>query len=185
MQVIASIRSRSGPNQPSSFAAPTNWAGLLQLHWVWNRGAAQPLREHPFLSNSAASASSTLAAVLAFEARTFQELCNVRSLDGGFSEGTTGNILTSRQPRTIQPIGLRGCCVSTGGSALRRGGTYYATRCGCRYKKIGLRGGHKKPRNKVVGLVSRERFLDAHDGKACRTLAAGSNGSKQPSSLPL
>jgi hypothetical protein len=26
---------------------------------------------------------------------------------------------------------------------------------------------------KLLGVVSRERFLDAEDGKACRTLAAG------------
>ena len=42
------------------------------------------------------------------------------------------------EPRGIQFIRLRACCTSSGGTAFRRGVTYYGTRSGCRFNKIGL-----------------------------------------------
>ena len=77
-------------------AAPTKRASLLQLRRAWNRRPPQPLHDRHCLANTAASASSTLPAAFAFHARTFHEHCNVHSLNGGFSGGTTGSILTSR-----------------------------------------------------------------------------------------
>ena len=136
---VVSIRSRSiGSNQSSSFGAQTTWAGLLELRRVWNRSAAQPLRQHPFLSNSAASPNSILPAVLASEPRTVRELCNLYNLDGGFSGGTTGSISTSRRPRRDSPVRLQGCCVSSGGDRSSERRTYYGTQSGWMCPSHGL-----------------------------------------------
>ena len=86
-------------------------------------------------------------------------------------------------PRRIPVIRLKGVASQLAGSALQRGGTYHATRCGCGFNTIWTNldaRGSQEPQ--LRGVVSRERFLDAEDGKACRILAAGSVGSKQPSS---
>ncbi len=90
-------RSRSMlPSNPPYLAAPVERAGLLQLRRAWNRRPPQPLHDRHCLANTATSANSTHPAVLASQARTFHEPCNVHSPDGGFSGGTTGSILTSR-----------------------------------------------------------------------------------------
>jgi hypothetical protein len=65
---------------------------------MWGMTARQNRRMAESLVTviSCQSANSTHPAVLASQARTFHELCNVHSPDGGFSGGTTGSILTSR-----------------------------------------------------------------------------------------
>jgi hypothetical protein len=51
--------------------------------------------------------------------------------------------------------------VSTLGTALQRGGTYYATRCECRLNKIAFKSrARRSPEPQLRGVASRERFLD-------------------------
>ena len=80
-----------GSNLLSPLPPPVKRAGLLQLRRDGNRRPPQPAPDYPCGTNMFASASSTLPAVPASQPRTFHELCNVHSLNGGFSEGTTGS----------------------------------------------------------------------------------------------
>jgi hypothetical protein len=145
------------------------WEGSLRLRQVWNRSATQPLCEHSFSSNSAASLNSILPAVLASEPRTVRELCNLYSLDCGFSVGTIGGISTSRRPRRICPFAPRGVASRLAGTALRRGGRIMAYDPGVASRKtwIASRGAEiaKNQQPSSRSLVCWERFLDAEDGK--------------------
>ena len=84
------------------------------------------------------SSSSTLPAAFASHPRIFREHYNVHSMGGGFSEGTTGNISTSRPTsQEFRSFASRGVA-STAGNALRGRRMHYGTECRCRLNKTGF-----------------------------------------------
>ena len=105
------------------------------------------LRDPHGRGNVAASGRSTLPGAFAVHPRSFHEDCKVHSPYAGFSGGTTestSNVAASRPTSGIRVIRLSGV---VSGTAIRGDGTYYATRCGCRFNKIGLNFAEVRSRN--------------------------------------
>ncbi len=83
----------------------------------------------------------------------------------------------------FRPFASGGVASPLAGTALRRGGRIMSHNAGVVSRKLGCMSARRSQETKLRRVVSRARFLDVEDGKACRILAAGSVVSEGDDSL--